>query len=104
MTVETTQIVPLDAVRKVILSLTAAEKESMIDCLRHELDPPVNVIEKFHYDGRAYTATVLSNGWVVVFREDSARDLLHPWGRKIILFDLLDPQSALYGGYGFSIA
>lgn len=72
----------------------------MIERLRTELDPPVNVAEKFELEGQTYTAAVLSNAWVVIFREDPARDLLHPRGRKIVLFDLLDPRSALYSGYG----
>ncbi|WP_067475104.1 hypothetical protein [Nocardia amamiensis] len=70
--------------------------------MRHELDPPVNVAEKF-FDDTTYVATMLSNGWVVIFREDPARDFLHPRGRKIVLFDLLDPHSALYSGFGFNI-
>lgn len=97
------QIVPLEAVREIILSLTATEKQEMLDCLRRELDPPINVADKFDFEDRAYMAAILSNGWVVVFREDPARALLHPRGKKIVLFDLLDPRSALYSVYGFSI-
>lgn len=103
MNVAASQIVPLEAVRNVVLSLDAAEKEAMIDCLRHELDPPINIAEKFEFQDHVYIATMLSNGWVVIFREDPARDFLHPRGKKIVLFDLLDPSSALYGGYGFVI-
>lgn len=100
MNVRPSHIVPLDTVREVILTLTADEKAQMIDCLRNELDPPSNVAEKIDRQDRTYIVTVLSNGWVVVFREDPARELLHPLGKKIVLFDLLDPQSALYSGYG----
>ena len=94
------EIVPLDAVRDVILALTAEQKADMITRLREELDPPVNIAEKFELDGQTYTATILTNAWVVIYREDPARALLHPRGKKIVLFDLLDPQSALYCGYG----
>jgi hypothetical protein len=98
--VSRTQIVPLQAVRDVILSLSHEEREAMIECLQAELDPPINAVQYFDMEGHSYVATALSNGWVVIHREDPARDLLHPRGKKLILFDLLDPASAIQSGLG----
>lgn len=66
----------------------------MIQCLRLELDRRENVREKFDLHGESYLATVLSNGWVALYREESARFRQ----KTLLVFDLLSPQSALYSG------
>jgi hypothetical protein len=98
-----TEFVLLTAVERVILSLTAEQKRTMVDCLRNELDPPINISEKFELNGNTYMATIMSNAWVVIYREDPFRFFLPPTGRKIVLFDLLESQSALYSGYGIFV-
>jgi hypothetical protein len=65
----------------------------MIQCLRGELDPPANVAQ-IRIAGETYQATALTNGWLAVYRTESAR-----FRRTVIVvFDLLPPDSALYSG------
>jgi hypothetical protein len=65
----------------------------MIQCLRLELDQTTNV-KVIKIAGETYSATALTNGWVAVYRVESALF----WNKAIVVFDLLDPDSALYSG------
>lgn len=89
----TVEIRVLSTPEAVIAELSADNKHKMIECLREELDRPQNATKKKHLDGETYIYTVLSNGWVAVYREEHTRFL---GGKTLVLFDLLSPQSSLY--------
>jgi hypothetical protein len=88
------QIKLLRAAVAVVMSLDAEDKTEMIECLDSELDREGNVRKKFGLDDEEYIATVLSNGWVAVYREDSARFRQ----TTLLVFDLLPAGSALGSG------
>jgi hypothetical protein len=76
----------------VFMDLSDDEKREMIECLREELDPPINVSLRKELGGEVYLQTAMSNGWVAVYR------LKHPRFRhkRIVLFDLLHSRTVLY--------
>jgi hypothetical protein len=91
-------IVPLRAADDVIFGLHGDAREKMADCLRNELDPPIDATITFVL-GPELTATVMSNGWTAVYRVESKRDIFHLLGtRVIVLHDLLTPESAIASG------
>jgi hypothetical protein len=95
------EIVPVGTALDVIFRLREPAREAMAECLRKELDPPINATILVMLEGLECIATVLSNGWTAVYREVSNRDIFHLLGTKtLVLYDLLDPESAITSGLG----
>lgn len=98
-------IVPVGTALDVIFRLPPAGREAMAKCLREELDPPINASLVLMLEGIECHATLLSNGWTAVYREDLTRDLFHLLGtKKIVVYDLLNPESAISSGIGLRIS
>lgn len=93
------KIVPVGTALDVIFRLHASARDVMAECLRNELDPPINASITVMLEGLDCIATVMSNGWTAVYREGSNRDIFHLLGNKtIVLYDLLNPESAVSSG------
>ncbi len=98
----TWQIVPLKTAREVIHRLSPTARNEMIDCIIAELrhpDPDRTITVDVH--GTPCLMTVLSNGWVAVYRVDESprarRRFRHD--RVLALYDLA-PLSAWVFGRG----
>jgi hypothetical protein len=93
------EIVPVGTALDVIFRLRERARDAMAECLRKELNPPINATITVMLEGLECIATVLSNGWIAVYREVSNRDIFHLLGTKtIVLYDLLDPESSISSG------
>lgn len=92
-------IVPVGTALDVIFQLREPARSVMAECLRTELDPPINATILVMLEGLECIATVLSNGWTAVYRDVSNRDIFHLLsGKKLLVYDLLDPESAITSG------
>jgi hypothetical protein len=97
-------IVPMRAAREVIRRLSGPQRDEMIECLDTELDPADD--EKtfpFDIEGIHCTATLLNNGWTAVYRWEVELEIFRrlQFGRALILYDLLPPDSAIDSGFAF---
>jgi hypothetical protein len=93
------EIVPVGTALAVIFQLSERARDLMAECLGEELDPPINATITVTLEGLECIATVMSNGWTAVYREESSRDIFHLLGTKtIVLYDLLNPESAIASG------
>ncbi|HEY5852531.1 MAG TPA: hypothetical protein VIW24_00390 [Aldersonia sp.] len=82
--------------KEIVLSLSRADRDELAECLREELDPPVNATFEFEIGDKRYTATALSNGWTAITRPELPAE--RPAGvrsRRLLLFDLLRPGAAV---------
>jgi hypothetical protein len=58
------EIVPVLTALDVIFRLRERARDAMAECLRKELNPPINATITVMLEGLECIATVLSNGWI----------------------------------------
>jgi hypothetical protein len=99
--------IPVSAAMRALVQMDAGERDEVSDCLVHELErPPDNAEIEVNFRGRAYTAKILSCGYVVIFRAADERELRRAAvneGRSAsdngyVIFDLLPPEAGFVSG------